>query len=168
MAARLPKFFARSILVSGSVDTTHTPKMASPVVDIDSYGTRRWYKDGKRHRDGDLPAVVFENGDAVWYKDGKRHRDGDKPAVVFVSGYCAWFINNKRHRDCDLPAIVYDECKQSWYRHGKLHRDIGPADCMLRIPMFFTHGIERKLLSIKGETMVGYSPASWSLALCFI
>ena len=31
-----------------------------------------WYKDGKYHRDGDLPAIICKNGDKFWFKDGKQ------------------------------------------------------------------------------------------------
>ena len=34
-----------------------------------------WYKDGKRHRDGDLPAVR-DRFSEEWWINGKRHSDG--------------------------------------------------------------------------------------------
>ena len=34
-----------------------------------------WFQNGKLHRDNDLPAVVYANGDQIWYQNGKRHRD---------------------------------------------------------------------------------------------
>ncbi len=40
-----------------------------------------WYKKGKIHRDGDLPAYVdFDR--KFWYKNGVLHRDGLRPAVI--------------------------------------------------------------------------------------
>ena len=50
-----------------------------------------WYKNGKRHRDGDLPAVEEVNGYKCWYKNGKKHRDGDLPAVVLADGTKEWW-----------------------------------------------------------------------------
>jgi hypothetical protein len=32
---------------------------------------REWYKEGKTHRDGDLPAMILSNGDQEWYKEGE-------------------------------------------------------------------------------------------------
>ena len=29
-----------------------------------------WYKNGKLHRDNDLPAIEYSNGDKVWCKNG--------------------------------------------------------------------------------------------------
>jgi len=54
-----------------------------------------WYKNGKLHRDGDKPAVVYAHGDQCWYKNGELHRDGDKPAIVYVNGFKAWYKNGR-------------------------------------------------------------------------
>ena len=32
-------------------------------------------------RDGDMSTIVDEHGTQTWYKDGKLHRDGDMPAI---------------------------------------------------------------------------------------
>ena len=54
------------------------------------YGNQYWYKNGLRHRDNDLPAIIRENGDQFWYKDGKEHRYNDLPAAIMSCGtqYC--------------------------------------------------------------------------------
>jgi hypothetical protein len=81
-------------------------------------GDKGWYKDGKRHRDGDSPAYVTRNGDKYWYKDGKLHRDGDSPAVVNSNGDKYWYKDGKLHRDGDSPAIVYSNGDKSWFKDG--------------------------------------------------
>ena len=43
-------------------------------------------KNGILHRDGDKPAVIYNDGTMFWYKEGKIHRDGDKPAVIYPDG----------------------------------------------------------------------------------
>ena len=166
--------------------------MASHVPEIDALGLQRWYKDGelhrddgpallhvcgdqewfqngKWHRDGNLPAIVYTDGEEewfkAWYKYGKQHRE-DGPAILNANGLQAWYKNDKLHRDCDLPAIVHLNGYQAWYKDGKRHRDIGPA--RLDPPKFYEHDIERGLSSIKGETLVAVSPASWSPVLCFL
>jgi hypothetical protein len=53
-----------------------------------------WYKHGKLHRDCDLPAKVYVDGDKEWYRDGKMYRDGDLPVVVFANGCCVWYNNS--------------------------------------------------------------------------
>jgi hypothetical protein len=45
-------------------------------------GFHAWWLDGKRHREGDAPAVVYANGDREWWVDGKRHRGGQMPALI--------------------------------------------------------------------------------------
>lgn len=50
-----------------------------------------------RHRDGDLPALIFTDG-SVWYmqKDVK-HRDGDNPAVIETGGIKEWYKYGERY-----------------------------------------------------------------------
>lgn len=57
------------------------------------------------HRDNDLPAVEYANGDAAWYINGRRHRNGDKPAVIEMDGFKAWYTNGKLHRE-NNPAVI--------------------------------------------------------------
>ena len=33
-------------------------------------GTKEWYKNGKRHRDGNLPAIEWSDGTKMWGKNG--------------------------------------------------------------------------------------------------
>lgn len=61
----------------------------------DKFGTLRWYKDGKEHRDGDLPAWIDADGNQYWFKDGKLHRDGDLPAIIGANGTQIWYKDGK-------------------------------------------------------------------------
>ena len=90
---------------------------------LDSNGFQLWYKEGKIHRDGDLPAIIYSYGDQAWYKDGKIHRDGDLPAKIYTNGDQHWYKDGKLHRDGDLPAIISSNGDQYWYKDGKKHRD---------------------------------------------
>ncbi len=53
-----------------------------------------------------------------WYKNGKLHRDGDLPAVEHVSGIKVWYLNGLLHRDGDLPAVVYPDGSVEYWREG--------------------------------------------------
>jgi hypothetical protein len=86
-------------------------------------GTKFWYKDGKQHRDGDEPAVMWADGSKYWYKDGIECRDGDEPAEIWSDGSKYWFKDGKLHRDGDEPAKIWADGSKSWYKYGKLHRD---------------------------------------------
>ena len=89
----------------------------------DEWGTTTWFdSDGKRHRDGDLPAVVYAEGGQGWYQHGKLHRDGDLPAVVEAEGAQGWFQHGVIHRDGDLPAMVGLDGLQWWFWRGRRHR----------------------------------------------
>jgi hypothetical protein len=53
-----------------NVDEILFTKMSGSRYDSDE--DQRWYKEGKQHRDGDLPAIILANGPPSWYKEGKR------------------------------------------------------------------------------------------------
>lgn len=40
------------------------------IPDISDDGDMSWHKNGKLHREGDLPAVIPVNGSPLWYKNG--------------------------------------------------------------------------------------------------
>ena len=41
-----------------------------------------WFRDGLCHRDGDKPAVIYDNGTQMWCRDGLIWREGGKPTIV--------------------------------------------------------------------------------------
>jgi hypothetical protein len=63
---------------------------------ITPMGTQVWYNSkGEIHRDGDLPAIIAENGSKQYFKNGKMHRDNGKPAYERADGYRAWCENDR-------------------------------------------------------------------------
>ena len=81
----------------------------------DAYGTKRWRKDGKLHRE-DGPAVEWDNGSEEWYINDIRHRL-DGPAVTYMNQPNAtkyWFVDGKKHR-VDGPAVVWANGDKEWY-----------------------------------------------------
>lgn len=77
------------------------------------------YKNGKIHRDGDKPAVIYADGTQSYYKDGELHRDGDKPAEIFENGRQHFYKNGQLHRDGDKPAVIYADGSQRYFKDGK-------------------------------------------------
>ncbi|HBG35915.1 MAG TPA: hypothetical protein DDW88_02450, partial [Treponema sp.] len=71
------------------------------------------------HRENDLPAVEYANGDKEWWKNGQLHRDNDKPAIEDKNGTKKWYINDKLHREGDLPAVEWSNGDKDWYKNGK-------------------------------------------------
>ena len=67
--------------------------MNKPEVKVSSDGTKRWYLNGKRHRE-DGPAVEYPNGVKYWCLNGKLHRE-DGPAVEYADGDKRWYLNGK-------------------------------------------------------------------------
>ena len=67
-------------------------------IDVDEYGTRRYYNSaGQLHRE-DGPAVECSNGTKHWYQNGVRHREGG-PAVEWHNGNKEWWINGVEYTE---------------------------------------------------------------------
>lgn len=96
----------------------HRDKLPA-MIDYDA-NEQVWYNHGKKHRDGDLPAIVNDNRQ-VWYHRGKIHRNNDLPAIIYYDTK-SWYHRGKLHRDNDLPAVMCDD-ELIWYNRGKKHRD---------------------------------------------
>ena len=85
-------------------------------VEVDSYGTRRYYNNaGQMHRDNG-PAVLTAFETKIWMQNGLKHRT-DGPAVVWFDGTKQWYQNGHRHRT-DGPAIEYADGRKNWYVNG--------------------------------------------------
>lgn len=78
----------------------------------------KWFLNGKLHREGDRPALLFKNGTKEWYLNGKKHRKNDKPAVIRHNGDKEWYIEGVRHRANGLPAII-SKNKFFYFENGK-------------------------------------------------
>ena len=88
------------------------------------FGMHRWHQNGRLHRDGDQPAIIWANGTQSWYQNGLCHRDGDQPAILWADGTQEWCQNGQRHRAGDQPAIVGANGRQEWYQNGVLIRSV--------------------------------------------
>jgi hypothetical protein len=92
----------------------------------DIHGTTTWYNaNGDKHRDNDLPAIEYANGNKSWYVNGLRHRDRDLPAIEYANGDKWWFVNGRNHRDHDLHAFERENVVKTWFVNGKRHRNNG-------------------------------------------
>jgi hypothetical protein len=78
---------------------------------------------GQLHREKDLPAAIYHNGERCWYKHGKVSRINDLPARILSDGTQVWAVNGVLYRDDDKPAIIYSNGTREWYKNGKQHRD---------------------------------------------
>lgn len=66
------------------------------------------------------------NARSYWYKNGKLHRDGDLPAIEYSNGLGNYYKNGELHR-INGPAVIDPNRTISWYKKGKLHRTDGPT-----------------------------------------
>lgn len=47
------------------------------------WGTKYYYKNGRIHRDKDLPAIEYSSGRKEYYKNGQRFREGNLPEIEY-------------------------------------------------------------------------------------
>ena len=94
--------------------------MKTYIVDVSDDGTKRWYLNGKLHRE-DGPAIEWADGTKYWYLNGQRHRE-DGPASEDAGGGKAWYkhwcLNGKLHRE-DGPAFECANGTKRWFLNGK-------------------------------------------------
>jgi len=64
---------------------------------IEHWGTRRWHRNGKYHRE-DGPAIEYANGDREWWINGKIHRLNG-PAFETADGDCEWWVNGVEYTE---------------------------------------------------------------------
>jgi hypothetical protein len=94
----------------------------------DPDGSKGWYKYGKLHRDGDLPAVEYPNGTKKWFKNGVLHRDNDLPAVEYPNGTKKWFVGGECTRANGKPAITYSNGRREWWFNNVRQTEIYPRN----------------------------------------
>ncbi|MDP2696414.1 MAG: hypothetical protein Q8O87_04190 [bacterium] len=95
-------------------------------------GEKRWYKNGKRHRE-DGPAIEYADGTKSWYINDNSLTEEEfnlqmrsKPIRTEHGNRVEWRLDGERHRD-DGPAVEWSNGTKSWYINGKCHREDGPA-----------------------------------------
>ena len=77
--------------------------------------------DGLLHRE-DGPALITYSA-SYWFINGRLHREGDEPAMVFSDQILmSWWKNGKRHR-IDTPAVVHGGLDDEWWVNGVKYRE---------------------------------------------
>ena len=86
-----------------------------PICEIDTYGHKYWFLNGKLHRE-DGPAAEYNTGNKEWYINDILHRE-DGPAIDCKDGTKFWFVHWVQHR-LDGPAVKHSDGSSYWYIHG--------------------------------------------------
>ena len=74
-------------------------------VEVDMFGTRRYYNsDNRLHRMAG-PAIEYVNGHVEWWQNDQCHRI-DGPAVVYANGRKDWYINDKVMTEAEFLAAT--------------------------------------------------------------
>lgn len=89
---------------------------------VNAHGTtKKWYRFGDLHREGDLPAIEWEDGGVEYYKRGMRHRENG-PAIIRANGDMDWYVNDQLHRE-DGPARVRPNGKDEYWLNGQMNAE---------------------------------------------
>jgi len=86
---------------------------------IDKEGNKRWYLNGKLHRE-DGPAIEYSDGTKFWWSNGILHRI-DGPAMEFSNGDKLWYFNDQLHR-INGPACEYANGYKQWFLNGEYQK----------------------------------------------
>lgn len=71
-----------------------------------SYTDRKqWYKKGSLHRDYDLPAIEYYDGQKEWWFEGKLHRESGA-AVQYPDGRKDWYLAGKKYTEEEFNHII--------------------------------------------------------------
>ena len=90
------------------------------------HGTKIWKNEnGEKHRVNG-PAVLDERGNEYWYRNGDRHRDDDLPAIVIPDRRLEWFFSGKQHRSIHgengaSPSVIMHGEYLAWHFYGVLY-----------------------------------------------
>ena len=81
--------------------------MKTYTVRVDDSGTTRWCKEGTDllHREDDLPAVEYENGDKLWFFNGVFHRENG-PAAIYMNGIKSWVLDGYNFSEANFNAEI--------------------------------------------------------------
>lgn len=62
---------------------------------------------GKPHSFYDEPSVISIYGDMAWHKNGVNHRDNNMPATIYANGEIEWWINGVYYiyDDNNVPKV---------------------------------------------------------------
>lgn len=134
----------------GGIHSGAWPRPGPAVIRVEGGRVVRteWWQDNRRHRDGDLPAVVDSgNHKYEWWLDGQRHRAGDAPAVVHGDGTALQFLDGTE-ADVEDRAPPGACLRAEWHVHGKLHREDAAKPSILVLDngevtdrRWFRHGV---------------------------
>lgn len=83
--------------------------------------SKSYYKNGKKHRNDDKPAVISFPNCYEYYKEGLLYGDGDNPAVL-EDRFSKYYKEGLLRRDGDLPAIIHKNGSVEYYKYGIPYR----------------------------------------------
>lgn len=106
----------------------------------DNKNSETWYnKNGKRHREDDLPAQIGYHGNKkvyeIWYKNDIQYREGESPSLIeygdnenIILGQAWTGIASKIRDEKGLPTTIYfyengSKKEERWHKNDELNRD---------------------------------------------
>ncbi len=106
--------------VLGCAPLLESKKSEDEPTEIDSEGTKIWKNAaGQIHRDGDLPAKEYKNGDKWWYQNDINFRANDLPTIVRNNGRQVWLNAEGYLNRLTGPAIINSNGDEEYWIRAK-------------------------------------------------
>jgi hypothetical protein len=88
------------------------------------YSNPKWagyYNENNRLSRDDGPAFIYANGSEAWWKDGKMHRPGGLPAASYTKGdkQLMWLENGEFHNEKGPAIILRKTGEKKWFLRDK-------------------------------------------------
>jgi len=83
-------------------------------IEVDEFGTKRYFNDEGEHHRLDGPAVESLNGTKVWHINGNHHRNIDI-SIEYSNRTKFWHFKGKRHRVGGSFSLKYER----WFIHDE-------------------------------------------------
>ena len=104
-----------------------------PAIEWKNTRKKIWMIDGKRHRNNNLPAIEYPDGNKDYYLNGQKYKFYDNGTKEYFDFF------SRLHR-FDFPAIEYSNGDKEWWMYGRRHRLNGPAVIIGDKKFWFEHG----------------------------
>jgi len=81
---------------------------------------RFWKKNGCLHRDNDLPAFIYLDGDLSWYRNGDLHRDIGPAYISFLGKESEYYKFNQIYKRTSWDEILCKNQTYLWDGHNEI------------------------------------------------
>lgn len=98
-----------------------------------------YFKDGLLHRDGNMPAIEYNDGTLMYMQFGLLH-NYKYPAIITNDGSKLYYYAGTLHNSFG-PAVILANGGREWWKGGARHNENGPAVDYGSFKHYFLNGM---------------------------